>query len=95
MSPNESMIQFALENLESDKSLSIRAAAKSYGVSEATIRRRQHGYTSKQSSHESQQRLSKLQEEYLVEWILEQDEQGFPPTHARAREMAVRILHML
>ncbi|KAI1003759.1 hypothetical protein K3495_g4446 [Podosphaera aphanis] len=74
MSPNESMIQFALENLESDKSLSIRAAAKSYGVSEATIRRRQH-------------------EEYLVEWILEQDEQGFPPTHARAREMAVRILH--
>ncbi|KAI0991988.1 hypothetical protein K3495_g16198 [Podosphaera aphanis] len=84
MFPNESMIQFALEDLESDKSLSIRAAAKSYGVSEATIRHRQHGYTSKLSSHESQQRLSKLQEEYLVEWILEQDEHGFPPTHARA-----------
>ena len=59
MSPKESMIQFALENLESDKILSIRAAAKLYGVPEATIRRRQHGYTSKQSSRESQQRLSK------------------------------------
>ena len=55
------MIQFALENLESGKSLSIRAAAKLYSVPEATIRRRQHGQTSKQISHESQQRFSKLQ----------------------------------
>lgn len=32
------------------------------------------------------------EEDFLAEWIIEQDSQGFPPTHIRAREMAERIL---
>ena len=34
------------------------------------------------------------QEEFLVRWILEEDARAFPPSHARAREMANRILTM-
>jgi hypothetical protein len=29
-----------------------------------------------------------------VDWILEQEAQGFPPSHARARQMASRILRI-
>jgi hypothetical protein len=38
--------------------------------------------------------LSSQQEVFLVDWILEQEAQGFPPSHARIREMATRILSL-
>jgi hypothetical protein len=38
--------------------------------------------------------LTPDQEEFLVQWILEEDARAFPPSHARAREMANRILRM-
>ncbi|KAE8871021.1 hypothetical protein PTNB29_01365 [Pyrenophora teres f. teres] len=38
--------------------------------------------------------LRRQQEDFLVQWILEEDARAFPPSHARAREMANRILKM-
>jgi hypothetical protein len=38
--------------------------------------------------------LSIQQQEFFVDWILEQETQGFPPSFARAREMATRILQL-
>jgi hypothetical protein len=38
--------------------------------------------------------LTPEQETFLVQWILEEDARAFPPSHARAREMANRILRM-
>jgi hypothetical protein len=35
-----------------------------------------------------------LTEEFLAEWILEQDLQGYAASHTRVREMASRILRM-
>lgn len=47
------------------------------------------------TAHQYRKRLSIRQEEFLVDWILEQDAQGFPlpppPTYARTRKMATRI----
>ncbi|PZD36703.1 transposase-like protein, partial [Pyrenophora tritici-repentis] len=40
------------------------------------------------------QRLTPEQEDFLVQWILEEEARAFPPSHARAREMANRILRM-
>ncbi|OCK83951.1 hypothetical protein K432DRAFT_289973, partial [Lepidopterella palustris CBS 459.81] len=39
-----------------------------------------------------QYRLTPLQEELIADWILEEDARGYPPTHARAQEMASRLL---
>ena len=92
MDPSEHAIQLAIQEFNSGIFKSRRAAAKAYGVSESTLRNRINGASNSQTSHAHQQRLSPDQESFLVEWILEQDMNYYPPSHARAREMAIRIL---
>lgn len=90
----ESTIQEALQELNSDATKSIRAVAAACNVSEATLRRRRKGGTTRRIAHEQHQRLTPVQEQFLVDWMIEQDAQGYPPSHARAREMAARILEL-
>ena len=71
-----------------DKYTSIRQAAKAYNVPRSTLADRQHGKPPRSAAHEQQQRLTPAQEEFLTEWILEQDLQGLAPSHTRVREMA-------
>jgi hypothetical protein len=52
------------------------------------------GCTNARAGHKDQQRLTPLQEEFLADWILEEDARGYPPSHVRTREMAARILRM-
>lgn len=92
MDLSEQSLSYALHALESDPNLSVNAAAKAYNVPRTTLRRRRTGGTNRQISHEQEQRLSPPQEEFLADWILEQDSQGYPPSHTRAREMATRVL---
>jgi hypothetical protein len=53
-----------------------------------------HSVRARRTAHQYRKRLSTRQEEFLVEWILEQETQGFPPSHARTCEMASRIIRM-
>jgi hypothetical protein len=53
-----------------------------------------HSVRVRRTAHQYRKRLSTRQEEFLVEWILEQETQGFPPSHARTCEMASRIIRM-
>jgi hypothetical protein len=92
MNQREHMIQSAIQDFESGVYPSIRAAAKAYNVSRATVGRRIQGRPTRHDAHEYRQRLSRVQEEVLVEWILDLDSLGYPPSHARTREMACRIL---
>jgi hypothetical protein len=94
MDRRESMLQSALADLESGKYTSIRQAAKAYNIPRSTLANRQHGKPPRSVAHEQQQRLTPAQEEFLTEWILEQDLQGYTPSHTRIREMAARILRM-
>ena len=55
---------------------------------------RRRGLQTRRVSHQPWQRLTPEQEDFLVEWILEEDGRGAPPSHARAKEMANRILRM-
>jgi hypothetical protein len=94
MLSREDQIQLALTDYESGKIKSQNALAKMYGIPRSTLRNRINGMKQPRESHESQQRLSAIQEEFLVKWIIEQDAQGFPPSHTRTREMATRILRL-
>lgn len=92
---NESTVSDAIQHLNEHPNESIRAVAKAYGLGESTLRRRVNGQTTTHAaSHEQYQRLLPIQEEFLVDWIIEQDQQGFPPSHVRAREMAIRVLRL-
>ncbi|KAF2004489.1 hypothetical protein P154DRAFT_426479, partial [Amniculicola lignicola CBS 123094] len=47
-----------------------------------------HSVITSTASHQHQQWLTPLQEDFLVEWILKEDARACPPSHAHAREMA-------
>ena len=94
MADSEHAITSALADYHSNKFKSQNAAADAYGVPRSTFKSRLRGSQSTRISHEHLQRLSHLQEEFLVKWILDEEARGYAPTHARCREMASRILEM-
>jgi hypothetical protein len=71
--------------------ISRRAVAARYGIPESTLRRRLTGTQSRQKSHEWRQKLSVTQEASLRDWIIVQDDLGFPPSHAQVIDFAGRI----
>jgi hypothetical protein len=94
MDAREAALQSAISDLNTGVYSSQRAAAKAYGIPRSTLSTRLNGVTNRRISHQHRQRLTPLQEDFLVDWILEEDARGYPPPHARAREMANRILRM-
>jgi hypothetical protein len=94
MNPREESLMRALNSYNNNEFPSIRATARAHVVSESTLRSRINGTTNRRAAHAHEQRLSSQQGEFLIEWILEQEAQGFPPSYARAREMATRILQL-
>jgi hypothetical protein len=94
MDQREQRLQCALNSYNNHEFPSIRATARAHVVSESTLRSRINGTTNRRAAHAHEQRLSIQQQEFFVDWILEQETQGFPPSFARAREMATRILQL-
>ncbi|KAI4732336.1 hypothetical protein E4T50_17082 [Aureobasidium sp. EXF-12298] len=94
MAQREQQIQLALGDLRTGGLTSIRAAGAAYRIPESTLRARLNGTTNRRTAHQHRKRLSVLQEKFLIDWILEQETQGFLPSHARTREMATQIIRM-
>src|SRR5436305_8570254 len=92
MKTSENSIQQALQDYDSSVVNSGRAAGRAYTVPKSTLQGRIKGALPHAVAHSAQQRLAPEQEDYLVNWILEQDSFAQPPSHKRAREMATRIL---
>jgi hypothetical protein len=94
MDSRETAIELAIQDYYAGVYKSQRAAAKAYGVPRTTFQDRLKGKPNRATAHQHQQRLSPEQEEFLVQWILDEDARACPPSHARAREMATQILRM-
>ena len=94
MDAREHAIQSAISDLTTGLFSSQRAAAKAYSISQSTLSMQLRGVTTSSLSHQHQQRLTPQQEDFLVEWILEEDARAYPPSHARVQEMANQILHI-
>lgn len=94
MDAREQAIQSALADLESGVHTSQRQAAKAYGIPRSTLQSRQAGSQPSTAAHAHQQRLTPAEEEFLADWILEEASRVSPPSPARAREMAARVLAM-
>lgn len=92
MEDREQTIVRALKALEDDPNVSIRGVAKSFGIPEATLRRRRAGGLDRRSSHLSCRRMSPTQEEILVDWIIDMDKKGFAPNYNTARDMATLVI---
>src|SRR6478609_2794808 len=91
--PNiEARILLALRALQNDPKLSLRRAAGIYQVRYWTLHRRQKGILSTRDSIPKSRKLSDLEEQIIVQFILDLDSRGFPPRLRCVEEMANRLL---
>ncbi|RKK79541.1 hypothetical protein BFJ71_g16207 [Fusarium oxysporum] len=81
-----------LRALQNDPKLGLRPAARLYQVDYYALRRRQKGIQSRRDTIPNSRRLSDLEEQIIVQFILDLDSRGFPPRLRDVEEMANRLL---
>lgn len=90
----ECQIILALQALQNDKNLSERAAAKIYGVDRRTLGRRRAGKPARHDTTPKSRKLTKLEEEAIVQYVLELDARSFPPRLSGVEDMANHLLRI-
>ena len=90
--PKESRIVLAIEAIHTTKKMSIQGAAKAYNVPESSIRDRIKGIPPLTERRNSRHQLTPTKEETLIQYILNQDTQGFPPQISSVEDIANSLL---
>ncbi|PHH56253.1 hypothetical protein CFIMG_007201RA00001 [Ceratocystis fimbriata CBS 114723] len=85
-------IILALQALRNDTKLRIYRAAKIYNVPPSTLYDRYHGKPSRSDIVPKSRKLSDLEEQVIVEYIINLGSRGFPPRLRGVEEMANRLL---
>ena len=88
----EARIILAIEAIRTSKKLSCRSAAKIYNVSETTLRERMAGRTPRSEMRPNCHKLSELEEQVIIRYIIDLDSRGFAPRLAGVEDMANYIL---
>ena len=88
----EGRIALAIQALYLGQCKTIRAAAKAYDVPRSTLQTRYYGVRPQSETRPAACKLTKNEEEILLQRILDLDLQGFPPQLAIVRDIANIIL---
>ncbi|KAH7464117.1 hypothetical protein FOMA001_g17824 [Fusarium oxysporum f. sp. matthiolae] len=91
-SSNEARILLALQALQNDPKLGIRRAASMYEVSYGTLRNRKNGIQSRGDWIPKSRKLSDLEKNIIIQFILDLDSRGFPSRLRFVEEMANSLL---
>ena len=86
--PREERIILAIKAMKSNASLSQRRAAAIYNVQESTLRTRRAGKPSRRDISANLSKLSRNEEDTIVQYIRKLNARGFAPTLSYVREMA-------
>ena len=90
--PYEGRVNLAIEAIQKDEQLSLRAAAKVYNVSEATLQRRRAGILARRDISANSRKLTNSEERAIVEYINELYTRSFPPRLRDVEDMANQLL---
>jgi hypothetical protein len=88
----EARIILALEALKNNNDFSLRAAAKTYNVSLTTLYHRRDGRTARRDTVPNSKKLTELEEETIVQYIIELVTRSFPPRLSGVEDMANQLL---
>jgi hypothetical protein len=88
----EGDIFLAISSLNSQHVQSERRAAAIYTAPKSTIHYRRAGRRSQRDCEPKSKRLTKLEEEVIIQRILDESLSGVPPSKAHVRDMADRLL---
>ena len=89
----EARVILALEAIQNDKDLSIRAAAKIYDVPATTIRRRLAGRPARRDILANSRSLTDLEEQTIVQYVIELSTRAFPPRLCDVEDIANYLRH--
>ena len=73
----------AIADFNAGKFKSGTQAAWAYGIPQSTFYDHISGKQPRRIAHQYEQRLTPTQENFLTNWVLKQDLQGFAPSHTR------------
>ena len=88
----EGDIQLTISDYTSKQFKSLRRATTVHSVPRTTVRDRRAGRRSRRDCEPNSKRLTKLEEEAIVERILEQSLRGLPPSKLEVQDMANKLL---
>ena len=91
-SSNEARLTLAIHATKRDAKITYRTAAKVYDASRSTLGHRLNGRPSRRDCEPNSKKLTKQEEEVLLEYILELDLRGFPPSKVSVQAMADSLL---
>jgi hypothetical protein len=89
--PKEQAIAGAIQSLSTNQYPSIRAAAAAFDVDRRTLTRRLRGGLTHTQAAQPSLLLSPEQERLLIQWILDLERAGHPPSHVQIREFVELI----
>ncbi|KAL9563830.1 hypothetical protein ACKAV7_012072 [Fusarium commune] len=89
---NEARILLALQALQNNPKLSLRRAATIYEIRFGTLRNRKMGMQSRCDWIPKSRKLSNLEEQIIVQFLLDLDSRGFPTRLRFMEEMANSLL---
>ncbi|KAH8636379.1 hypothetical protein IG631_08214 [Alternaria alternata] len=92
LASNEADIQLAILSINAKQLRGNRAAAAMYSVAETTLRRRRAGTLARRDCQPNSRKLTQLEEQVIISYILDLDLRGFAPTYAAVRDMADKLL---
>ncbi len=82
----------AIEAIQKNSELSIRAAAKIYMVSHSTLSARVKGIAARHDTMPNSRKLTDLEEKTIIQYVLDLDTRSFPPRLRGVEDMANRLL---
>jgi hypothetical protein len=85
-------LSLAIVSFHNNPRQSKRALATSYDVPESTLRTRLQGIQPKHETTSVNLKMSSVEEQSLIKWILDLDRRGFPPHIIDVRRMADALL---
>jgi hypothetical protein len=91
-SSNDARILLSLQALQNNPKLSTRRAATIYEVNYRTLQRRHNGIQSRRDWIPKSRKLSDLEEQIIVQFILDLDSRGFPSRLRFVEEIANSLL---
>ena len=90
----EAWVILAFEALQNDENLSLRDAAKIYNVSRSTLIRRRDGKTIRRDTTPRVKKLTQLEKEAIVQYIIELSRRAFLLRLRGVEDMANQLLYV-
>ncbi|KAG9185080.1 hypothetical protein G6011_03027 [Alternaria panax] len=92
LTSSEANIHLAISAINRSQIQSVRDAAQTFEVPRTTLRRRRAGKPARRDCPPNSRKLTQLEEEVIISYIIDLDQRGFAPTYAAIRDMADKLL---